>query len=627
MVKKVSTMKSSRSILLFLIITIFFVLTGCVKEPVLVNESMLYFSDKEVIDSSDVYTVEEDSMMIYHYLEDDSTSYVDIEEFADFLEGGLLNYNVEKSDALLLEYRQIVPEAVREIIGKDMVIYDITFDHEENTIYTSDLDIFTRLNLVYSISTNDVVTLSQVDRNDVDPMVEIDLDDYGFDILYENDHYYLPLYLANLFLTGASINLYETDDVIVLFDYGTDTSQVREHYTSSSKTLDDVQEATTNYLALYFDYFYGLKEEKEIDSFRTVIEDYGLSEAENFIDYYELISDFMFDLDDLHTRIIDTGYLMPEYEPQDNFLYGSKVNTYSTAYAKNRCGIYPDEFTYTLINSETHLVQLPGFEVDTGDRFAEIVSYIQPGDDLIVDLTCNTGGSLQGVVEILMYMTEEPIPVRHINSKTGQIAEEYYISDVDAVEDYHLFVMTSEVTYSAANVFATIVQDLELGTIIGDNTLGGSCALVFTVLPNGLIISNSSYMTFIDQNLEIKDDGIGVDIQYTLPYEFGTVSEDIQSFFKIGTRYFVDIDDLVIRSRILLDVLYQDEVIDVTEYILTVAIPDGNTVFTGTYVDEFSLRYDFENSIFDYDITIEVVYEYDSISYQEVIYYQEGNPN
>ena len=620
-------MNMKKITLLSLITFLAFTLVGCKEEPVLKNEYMLKYTDKEVINSSEVYTVEDDSLPLYHYLEDDTVSYVDIEEFADFLEGGLLNYNVEKDETLVLDYRQIVPEAVRDIIGLDIVIYEISFNHEDNTIYTSDLDIFTRLNLIHSISTNDIVSLSQVEKNDVDSSVIIDLNDYDFDIQYENDRYYLPLYLANLFLTGASLNIYETDDALIIFDYGTDTSSVREHYTSSSLTLDDVKEATTNYLALYFDYFYGLKEDKEIESFKILLDEYKLNDANNFIDYYELVSDFMFDLDDLHTRIMDTGFMMPNYEPEDNFMIGTKVYTYSQAYAKNRCADYPDEFTYTLISSDTHLVQIPGFEGDTGDSFEEISSYIRPGEDLIIDVSCNTGGSLQGVVELLLHLTEESIPVRHINSKTNHIVEEFYESDVEVVQDINIFVVTSHVTYSAANVFVSVVKDLGLGTVIGDNTLGGSCALVFTVLPNGLIISNSSYMTFIDQNLDINEDGIDVDIEYELPYELTEISQDVKSYFTIGTSYYVDVVDLIVRSRIVFDVMYQDEVINVEQYVLTVSIPNGDVVYTEIYQDEFTLRYDFDLPIEEYNIEILVEYSYDTVSYEEVIFYQEGNTN
>ncbi len=616
-----------KSVLFGIIVFMIFTLVGCKEEPVLENEYMLKYSDKDVIDSSEVYTVDEDSLPIYHYLEDDTVSYVDIEEFASFLKGGLLNYNVEKEDVLLLDFRQIVPETIKEIIGEEIVIYEISFNHEENTIYTSDLDIFTRLNLIQSISTNGDVSLTDVEKNEVDSSVVIDLDDYNFDIKYENNRYYIPFYLANLFLTGASINIYETDDAFIVFDYGTDTSSVRDHYTSSSLTLEDVRETTTNYLALYFDYFYGLKEDKEIESFKDLLDEYNLEETNNFIDYYELVSDFMFDLNDLHTRIMDTGHLMPNYEPEDNFLYGSKVNKYSQAYTKSRCADYPGEFTYTLINSETHFVQIPGFEGDTGDSFGEIASYIRPGEDLIIDVTCNTGGSLQGVVELLLHLTEEPVPVRHINSKTNHIVEEFYESDIEALVGVDIFIVTSEVTYSAANVFVSAIRDLELGTIIGDNSLGGSCALVFTVLPNGLIISNSSYMTFIDENHEINEDGIEVDIEYQLPYDAIEIAQDVKSYFDIGTEYYIDIVDLLVRSRIIFDIMYQDDVIDVVKYVLTISVPNGEVVFTQTYQDEFTLRQDFELPIAEYDIEIFVEYEYNSVTYEEVVFYQEGSSN
>jgi len=597
-------------------------MSGCFfEEPVLVNERLLKYTDKEVINESNAYTIQEDSIPLYRNEEDESVSYVDIEEFVAFLGEGLLNYNVFKEDTLLLDFRQVIPSEMVDLIGTDIAIYEIEFDHEENTIYTSDLDIFTRLNLVHSISTNEFVELSDIQSNDVNPEVTIDLDDYNFDILYENNHYYLPMYLANLFLTGASFNLYETDDAIILFDYGTETEQVQEHYTSSSLTLDDVKDATNNYLALYFDYFYGLKEEKEIDSFTMYLETFELDEQNTFIDHYEAISDFVFSLDDLHSRIIDTGFLLPEYTPKENFLLGSKVNTYSIAYQNSQCSVFPEAFDYQEIEEGTHLFKIPEFTFDTGSQFGDYVSLIENGDDIIIDLTCNTGGSLQGVVELLLYLSDDPIPVRNNNSKTNSLVEEFYVNDEEAL-DANVYVITSSVTYSAAHVFASIVSDAGIGTVIGDPTLGGSCALVFTVLPNGLILSNSSYMTFIDESLAVDDDGTNPDLYYQLPYDILNLASDIDSYFSIGTIYFVEAMDSITRSRISFSVLLQDDAIVPSEYILTVSDRLGNVVLTESYSTAFTLRYDFGDSISSYDVELVAVYDYDSVTYQDVIFYQ-----
>jgi len=611
-----------KTILIVLLMFLMFAMSGCFfKEPILVNENILLYTDKEVINESNSFTIQEDSIPLYRNEQDDTISYVDIEEFVAFLGGGLLNYNVFKEDTLLLDFRQVIPVDLVEVVGEEVVIYEVEFDHEENTIYASDLDIFTRLNLVHSISTNDFVNLSEIISNNENPEIVIDLDDYGFDVLYENDHYYLPFYLANLFLTGASFNFYETDDAIVLFDYGTETEQVRKHYTSSSLTLEDVREATNNYLALYFDYFYGLKEDKEIDSFITYLEEYELNNQNTFIDHYEAISDFVFSLDDLHSRIMDTGFLLPEYEPAENFLLGSKVNTYSIAYQANGCSVYPEDFNYEEIEDGTHLFKIPGFTFETGEQFSEYVSLIDANDDVIIDLTCNTGGSLKGVVKLLIYLSNAPAPVRHINSKTNQLVEEFYTNDELAL-DVNLYIVTSGVTYSAAHVFASVVRDMKIGTVIGNPTLGGSSALVFTVLPNGLILSNSSYMTFVDESFTIDDDGTDVDLVYGLPYDILHIASDIDSYYSIGTKYFAEAVDVMFLSRIQLNIMEQDDAIVASEYIVTVYDTIGNTVFSETFTDEFSFRYDFDGSIDLYDVEIVAVYVYDSITYQDIIFYQ-----
>jgi hypothetical protein len=461
-----------------------------------------------------------------------------------------------------------------------------------------------------------------VSQNDIDPEVTIDLDDYGFDVLYENDKYYLPLYLANLLLTGASLNFYEMDQEIVLFDYGVDTSMIENYYQSTNVSFDDVADDTTKYLSLYFDYFYGLKQEKQISSFSDIIDSYHFEEETNLEDYYETLSDFLFDLNDLHTRILQTGYLLPDYEPEDNFLYGSKINTFSTASYQNSCSIYNEEFYYEQLDDTTHLFKIVDFTSNTGPLFADYISLIDSDDDVIIDLSCNTGGSLRGVVELMVYLTNEDIPIRHLNGLTGRITEEFYSATSDVALDANFFVVTSKVTYSAANVFATIVKDMGVATIIGDESLGGSCALVFTVLPNGVILSNSSYMTFISEDYEIKEDGIEVDIMYQLPYNINLIKNDVKSFYDIGTLYTFDNIYRVDRSRVVFDVIFQDPIIEVNYYTLNIYDEFGVLLYTVEYPNEFVDIHTFNELQDAYDIEVSVNYMYHEQLFEEVIFYQ-----
>src|SRR5690606_12540617 len=65
------------------------------------------------------------------------------------------------------------------------------------------------------------------------------------------------------------------------------------------------------------------------------------------------------------------------------------------------------------------------------------------------------------------------------------------------------FVMTTRVTYSAANLFVSIVKDMDLAIVVGRTTMGGAAAVTYGVLPNNLIMTYSSSMVFIDKNDQI----------------------------------------------------------------------------------------------------------------------------
>lgn len=616
-------MKTLKGLFLVLVVTV--LLSGCKQEEIDIEQGNIYTKENlQVINNTINYETDVSTLTTYEYALDVPITYLDLEEYIKFLGNGLLNYSYVKGDTLEVTYSFYLSPEMKEITGEETIDYTMVFNAEDNTITLDDFDMLTRLNYGYSINVNGDMDLYDVVENDVDTQIVIDLDDYGFEILKEDNQYYLPLYLANLFLSGASLNLIELNDAVILFDYGVDPDTFEAYFDEYPElSFDDVKEDTTKYLKLYFDYFYGLKDYKEIDSFITYIDSFQLDETETLEDYHEEVNDFLFSLDDLHTRSVSVGNLLGDYEEEDNLLVGSKINTYYESSYQNGCNVYHDEFYYEALDDTTHLVKVIDFTSDTGVLFEEITDQINTDDTVVIDISCNAGGSLQGVVELLSFMTDEPIPVSHINSLTGKIIDEFYTRDEPSMLDVDFILITSKVSYSAANVFATIVKDMELAVIIGEDTLGGSSALVYTVLPNGVVISISSHMTFINEDYEIKDDGVEVDIEHSLPFSNDTLLSSIGSYYKLGTSYVVDPVIRDYRLRMVFDIVFQDDIYDNVSYTLTVSNQDGGTIYSSVYSNEFSEFINFDTYYDSYTIELIVEYDYMDNTYIDTLFYQE----
>ncbi len=120
-------------------------------------------------------------------------------------------------------------------------------------------------------------------------------------------------------------------------------------------------------------------------------------------------------------------------------------------------------------------------------------------------------GSVGAILEVLVYLTEQPIPISYLYPVTGAKQTEYYQSSTSKYLAKNYYLKTSKVTYSAANLFASIFKDMNLGAIMGENTNGGASAITYSVLPDGAIITSSSNLVFINENSEVIEEGISVD--------------------------------------------------------------------------------------------------------------------
>ena len=412
-------------------------------------------------------------------------------------------YDGEGEEAIL------IVDTLREVENNT---YEAVFDFTNNTYYSESYDFFDSLGAATSTDFGDGLVFG--DTTIVEGhAISIPFNDYRIDLIEYDDTgvitYLMPLYLANLIFVGeVYYDVYFNGDTV----YGVDsyqfldgeTSIISQVRTSSKNTQSiplDLRIATYDYLALTFDYFYGLKEDKGVtafyDEFLPFSGDiiFGSDAA-----HYNAIFDLTYSLDDLHTYHIMTGYYTePDYVIDLTSL--SQLGPRSAAYYQTSWDV--DDFieeanrqpiSYTP-DGKTAVIVVDEFTVDTPGDFDRQLRIVQDDHpevvNIVIDLSNNGGGNVGAVWRMFGYMTENPFYYHSMNPAEGSIYN-YEISSTYVAYDYHWYILISPVTFSAANLMAAMAKEAGIATIIGIQSSGGASSISGKVLPTGDVIFISS---------------------------------------------------------------------------------------------------------------------------------------
>lgn len=504
-------------------------------------------ADYPLTNLSGEFTVEDTRLKTY-YKEGSGVPYVSVEEFLSALDGVF-----DASDL----HHMISEESSRYILYEvNDGLNSFVADWEKDTITVSGIDFF--FNLMQSASETDYNAhlLMLTEWSTPSQAAVFELGKYGFDILYEDGKLLLPFYIVNLLFCG--INLYN-----VYFNGEAYYGQIQSEIGNMSAELwaqictcawnnteasAEMRQTTVNFLNFALDYFYGLKEYKNIDAFGADVITGDLRTAllsgdaathnQAYIDLFQKT------LNEMHTTLIAPSLFASADAEFD--LSGDNAGPAKTAYLS-----LLNELSTNLVNSIGQVVELPdgsmgvtvpavrfedntavimlsSFMVGSNDQIynedgtvsdtahqydtyyfmqcamQRIEDYSAANgveiDNVVLDLTTNSGGFLDAMVSALGFLTDEPIPYAYGNLITKSDTIEYYLvdadgdgdyRDADAYDSYDWYVLTSPVTYSAANFFAAIVKDMGIATVIGEQSGGGTCAVFILVLPDGTTVSIS----------------------------------------------------------------------------------------------------------------------------------------
>jgi hypothetical protein len=490
------------------------------------------------VNTSEEYLVTDKPEMDVFFTETGSVPYMNIETFMGMVEGAvdfpILQF-VEDGDLMVISYRLEDVDDNNQPIFWD---YEASLNFSTNTLTVDDFSFFG--NYVKSTETNFSDGLVFLGGIGVDAVqVVIDLDDYRIDLVRYNDLYLAPLSILNLFfLHSLYYDVYYNGDTLYGFDTFTalDSASpvIGQMRTSSFNTQSmpkDVKQLTFHFLALAFDYFYGLKEFKQIESFYDYLADFADQILTgNDQKLYEGLFAFAYGLDDLHTWHESPGFYeattfsvpltsLNQLGPGTQAFYRGLWAAEDQIEAAFGVGNMPPN--YRLLDNDTiAVIFVRGFNVDTPTYVNDIlVTLPETVDDVIIDLSFNTGGNVGAVFRLLGYMTEELIQYSSMNPTDGSAATYFYESDYVAY-DYNWYVMTSSVTFSAANLMTSMAKEMGVAKIIGTKSSGGAASIGLFVTPDGTLLLRSTNNVFATVEVDDQENRTYTDVEGGVPVDY-----------------------------------------------------------------------------------------------------------
>ncbi len=285
------------------------------------------------------YDVENGTLDLF-FPDGGNVPYVKISEYFDLLTGFIdpeVDFTfTETADSLKIFYQYYDED--------EDITYDLEciFDVEKNLITTNDPGFYWAY--IYSTETNygrNIEYLYDYELNeDIEGSnVVYNLNKYALDLVYHDDAVLAPYYLVNQLFAGSSYyNVYFNGDKL----YGVygqvstsdpEYSKIRRSSLNNTTPPADVLLHSYNQLAFNLDYFYGLKDYKNITSAYSLLSPYR---TKLLSPDYETVSQAIADLllktiDEPHTSYGFSGvYASTRYNPPTNSLanYGERFNAW-----------------------------------------------------------------------------------------------------------------------------------------------------------------------------------------------------------------------------------------------------------------------------------------------------------
>ncbi len=352
----------------------------------------------------------------------------------------------------------------------------------------------------------------------------LNLKDYHIEMIHQDEGYFVPFQTLGDFLVAPvfrKVVLYNGKDAFLVDSDSLGNEQdgytdIGEAYYSAEPQERSGTLASFGYweLCLVLDSLYGLKENHDIDSFSQLLWQIGYDEdllGASAVNADQTLYNFLdFFLDDIHTQFKAYSWMAGKIPTEGMFGVASrKIREDYARYTGERAAVLGEDFeapSYQEVGNTAYLT-LDNFRCSNDTKayyrasegellpndtigmiiFAHSRIYREdsPVENVVVDLSCNTGGSVDAAMCLVAwFLRVAPLSVK--NTLTGAMSTARYRTDVninneyndgDTVSEKNLYCLISPVSFSAANLTASIFQASGKVTLLGRATSGGSCVV------------------------------------------------------------------------------------------------------------------------------------------------------
>lgn len=418
-----------------------------------------------------------------------------------------------------------------EITDEDGITSYVLFDFKQNTVTLSSFEALdamfktvTATEQIEEIEKQLYVSDNNVQTIEKSKPIVLDLSEYQIELKKVGDDYLVPSYLLQFVLSSYEDKLYYNGTSFDYFNLMMSNKSIKTN--NKISYTPELIDYATRFNMMIFDNFYGLKDYKP--DYRQQLQ------ATNDIDEYANdFSNFVLGLDDKHTMVIDYGFgdyadqptVEEDKEIEKEIKYSEKVGCTGAELAVESEPL-SDDTLYVAVNSL--------MDHQLADEYLQTVNSetTKSYDNIVLDLRCNNGGYVFNAFVLLYPFTNEEVVANYSDLTGGQIKFSYTKKDQEAdVVKSKLYVLTSDLTFSAANEAALLFKENEIGTIIGEQSGGGAAPVSAYNSPNGAyMLMSSGMMLSTSEEGEITENGIPVD--YQIDIEYDTYKQDVLEFIE-----------------------------------------------------------------------------------------------
>ena len=522
-------------------------LTSCSRKE---DKVSLKYEKTKFVNYSQDYEMPSEYINTY-FVDDSEIRYVDATNFFNALKGFYMTSYFRVSSTYFSKNLSIFCYVNT---GEKIFKTSVTFDRTNDKITVSDRYFFNLINMSVQTDYSRLISEKEATTTNEDALV-FNLSDFGFNMYYINGKCLVPFSIMNtIFCSNDYYNIYYDGEKYfgVTYDISSYTKenqiQLKTCSLNNKAQTQELREETYNHLKFVLNYYYGLKDYKNINSIELELEPYkeGILSLDPEVNKQTYYSYFVNHLDELHTRM---GAYSFYYDPtviatQDNW----DLEKTSPARKKYKeveeelkslsTGIYNDENTYR-VSGSTLVIYLKSFVTGTTEHINstdaykydtyEFVKYAldnvsgQGIENVVLDLSQNGGGNVGALFRVLGFISDDSIEYcSHdylFNSTLSSLIDididnDGNFEDLDAYSEYKWHVLSSYNTFSAANSFVAMSKSLG-ATIIGQKSGGGMCSVLPIILPDQTTIeisSQNAQMAVVDGEYDLIEGGIEPDI-------------------------------------------------------------------------------------------------------------------